>query len=202
MGNGQKQAATGFTLIEMLVVIAISAILLAVGVPSFTYMVDRNRVSGEVNEMLADLAMTRSEALTRRARVIMCRSSNPTSAGAVCDGAATDWGSGWIVFVDNADPALGGVNFQRDDPAEAIVRAYRRTSQQVALTAAPGFAGITVTADGTVFLLDGNPLSSLAPGVDEPLRIDFAGTDAGNRRSLCIATTGRARTSSTFGSCA
>ena len=91
MRTDQKRATTGFTLIELLVVIAISAILLAVGVPSFSYMIDRNRVAGEVNEMLADLALTRSEALARRGRVIMCRSTNPALAGATCDAAATDW---------------------------------------------------------------------------------------------------------------
>src|SRR5882762_11696651 len=84
MRHGPKPPRNGFTLIEMLVVIAISAILLAVGVPSFSYMVDRNRVAGEVNQMLADLALTRSEALARRGRVIMCRSTNPTTGG-VCD---------------------------------------------------------------------------------------------------------------------
>lgn len=197
MRHRPKREASGFTLIEMLVVIAISAIVLAVGVPSFSYMIDRNRVAGEVNEMLADLALTRSEALARRGRVIMCRSSTPTAASATCDAAATDWGTGWIVFVD--DPAAA-TPFQRD-AAEAVIHAYLRTSRQVAIGATPAFAGITVTADGTVFVLDGNPLSSLGAGA-EPLRIDFTGSEDSNRRSLCIATTGRARTSATFGACA
>lgn len=194
-----REAITGFTLIELMVVIAIGAILLAVGVPTFSYMVDRTRVANEVNEMLADLALTRSEAITRRGRVIMCRSAAPSTT-AICDAAATDWNAGWIVFVD--DPTTG-VPFQRDpaNPAEVVIRAYARTSQRVTVIAAPAFAGITVTADGTVFVLDGNPLSSLAAGA-EPLRIDFSGTDPGNRRSLCVATTGRARTSATFGACA
>jgi prepilin-type N-terminal cleavage/methylation domain-containing protein len=197
MRHGSMPITTGFTLVEMLMVIAIGAILLAVGVPSFSYMIDRNRVAGEVNEMLANLALTRSEALARRTRVVMCRSTNPRLATAQCDAATTDWNSGWIVFVD--DPTTG-VAFQRD-AAEPVISAYLRNSEQVSITAAPAFAGITVTADGTVFLLDGNPLSTLAAGAPEPLRIDFSGNDTANRRSLCIATTGRARTAATFGTC-
>jgi len=196
MRKASKRGVSGFTLVEMLVVIAITAILLAVGVPSFTYMIDRNRVAAEVNEMLADLALTRSEALARRGRVIFCRSTDPTAATAQCDAAATDWNAGWIVFIDDTTT---GTAYQRD-AAEAVVRAYVRTSTQVAITSAPAFAGLTVTSDGTVFVLDGNPLSSLG-AVPEPLRIDFSGSDPGNRRSVCIATTGRARTSNTFGAC-
>jgi len=195
MPHGRMRTTNGFTLIELLVVVAIGAILLAVGVPSFTYMIDRNRVAGEVNEMLADLALTRSEALARRSRVILCRSSD----GSTCSAASADWNTGWIVFVDDTTT---GTAYQRDPGlvVESLIRAYTRTSPQVAITADPGFAGVTVTGDGTVFVLDGNPLSSLGAGL-EPLRIDFSGSDAGNRRSLCLATTGRARTSNSFGAC-
>lgn len=182
----------GVTLIELLVVIAISAILLAVGVPMMTTFVDRNRVATQVNELIADIALTRSEALARRARVILCRGTEASG----CDTAGTDWGGGWIVFVDNA---AAGTPFGLD-ANDTMIRSFTRTSQQVAITAAPAFAGLSVTADGTVWLLDGSPLSSLGLGA-EPLRIDFAGTEDSNRRSLCIATTGRARTSTTFGSC-
>src|SRR5690606_41400331 len=81
----------GVTLIELLVVIAISAILLAVGVPMMTTFVDRNRVATQVNELIADIALTRSEALARRARVILCRGTEASG----CDTAGTDWGGGW-----------------------------------------------------------------------------------------------------------
>lgn len=196
----ETRTQRGVTLIELLVVIAIAAIVLAVGVPSLTTFIDRNRVAGEVNELLADLALTRSEALARRGRVILCRSVDPSAAAATCDTAAEDWDSGWIVFVDNT---AGGTAFQRDpaDPVEAVIRAYRRTSPQVEIRARPAFAGLSVTADGTVWLLNGDPIASLAAGVAEPLRIDFAGAEERNRRSLCIATTGRARTSNSYGDC-
>ncbi len=194
MGNGRMQHATGFTLVEMLVVVALGAILLAVGVPSFTFMLDRNRVSSEVNEMLADLSLARSEAISRRGRVVLCRSNDPRSAGALCDGPGSDWNSGWIIFVD--DPAAATV-FQRDVATEPVIRAYLRGTGDVALAATPAFAGVVFTSDGSVFGLDGNPLGP----PPEPVRIDFTGKDASNRRSLCIATAGRVRLSATYGAC-
>jgi len=200
MRNDAFQHPAGFTLVELLVVLAIAAILLAVGVPSFSYVVDRNRVAGEVNEMLADLALTRSEALARRGRVIMCRTTNPADPNAICSSSTTDWNAGWIVFVDNTTT---GTAFQRDpaDATEAVIRAYIKSSPQITIAAAPALAGITVTSDGTVFSLDGNPLGSLNAGAPEPVRLDFSGSDPSNRRSLCIATTGQARTSNSFGGC-
>lgn len=192
----QRARLAGVTLIELMVVVAISAILLAVGMPMMSSFIDRNRVATQVNELIADVALTRSEAIARRGRVVLCRSANPTVADPTCDGAAADWRSGWIVFVDNT---AAGAAFQRD-AGELLIRQYAPTGAQVALTAAPALGGVTVTADGTVWTLDGNPLSSLGAGV-EPLRMDFTGSENANRRSLCIATTGRARTSTTFGSC-
>jgi streptogramin lyase len=127
-------------------------------------------------------------------------SAKSVAAHAACDAANADWSSGWIVFVDNPN---GATPFQRDpaDPAEAVIRAYVRTSPQVAIRANAAVAGLSVTADGTVWLLNGDPLSSLAPSQAEPLRFDFAGAENANCRSLCIATSGRARLSSAFGAC-
>lgn len=191
-----RMRSAGVTLIELMVVVAISAILLAVGVPMMTTFVDRNRVATQVNELIADVALTRSEAIARRGRVIMCRSANPNADDPTCDGAAADWSGGWFVFIDNT---AGGTAFNRD-VGEAVVRRFTRTSAQVSVTADPSLAGVTVTADGTMWTLAGAPLSSLNAGA-EPLRLDFIGTETPNRRSLCIATSGRARTSNTFGSC-
>ncbi|MCS7100201.1 MAG: GspH/FimT family pseudopilin, partial [Burkholderiaceae bacterium] len=126
----------GFTLIEALVVIAIAAILLAVGVPGFSAFIERNRVAAEVNELITDLALARSEALTRRGRVIVCRSAQPTAADATCAAASGDWTSGWIVFADAMD---GGASFQRDpaDAREAVIRAHVPASPRVSIQAHP-----------------------------------------------------------------
>jgi len=90
---------SGFTLIEVLTVITIAALLMALGVPSYQYVTNANRISGEVNGLLGDMQYARSEAIKEGQTVTVCSSANSTSAAPTCSG-STAWQSGWIVFSD------------------------------------------------------------------------------------------------------
>ena len=68
----------GFTMVEVLVVMTITAILLAMAIPSFERLMRTNRVSSATNSMLAAMDLARSEAVRRNAVVTVCRSTNPT----------------------------------------------------------------------------------------------------------------------------
>lgn len=85
----------GLTLLELIVTMAVAAILLAIGVPSYRYVTNANRVAGEVNTLLADMQYARAEAIKEGSDVVVCSSNGGTS----CSGAAT-WQTGWIVFSD------------------------------------------------------------------------------------------------------
>lgn len=71
------------------------AILMGIAVPSFQYVTNANRVSGEINGLLTDMQYARAEAIKEGADVVVCSSNGGTS----CSGAAT-WQTGWIVFSD------------------------------------------------------------------------------------------------------
>ena len=68
----------GFTLVEMLVVMTISAILIAAAVPSLQWMVARNRISDATNLLLSDIEFARLEAARRGSTVAICRRSIQT----------------------------------------------------------------------------------------------------------------------------
>jgi len=85
----------GFTLIELMVVIAIGTLVMAIGVPSFTYITNSSRLSGEMNGLVGDLQFARSEAIKQGQTVSVCISSD----GVTCLDTG-NWQSGWIVFSD------------------------------------------------------------------------------------------------------
>lgn len=88
-------ALSGFTLVELMVVVAVIAILAAIATPSFNSFIISSRISTQVNDIVSAVNLARSEAVKRGNGVSICQSSN----GATC-GAGSDWATGWIVFSD------------------------------------------------------------------------------------------------------
>ena len=84
-----------FTLIELMIVVALVAVLLVIAIPSFKALTQRNRVAGEINSFVSDLQFARSEAIKRGQPVSLCASAD----GATCLG-TNSWNQGWIVFND------------------------------------------------------------------------------------------------------
>lgn len=96
-GGGTGASARGFTLLELMITILIVAILLTVGVPSFSSFIQNSRARALATDITAALNTARAEAVKRSETVRVCPSSNGTS----CTGA---WEDGWIVqrTVDNS----------------------------------------------------------------------------------------------------
>jgi type IV fimbrial biogenesis protein FimT len=93
-----KPRSLGFSLIELLVVLAIAAVLLGIGVPNMQQYVVTSRLSGASNDLFTALNVARSEAVRRGVQVTLATNG---AAG------SRDWTTGWTMFVDtNADGAL------------------------------------------------------------------------------------------------
>ena len=84
----------GFTLLEMMMTLAIVGILLTVGVPSFKTLITNNRITSQTNDFITDLSIARSEAVKRNVWMTVCTSN--TKTGCTVSG----WNQGWIVFTD------------------------------------------------------------------------------------------------------
>lgn len=82
----------GFTLIELMITIAILAIVIAIAAPSFTSVIQTNRATSLHHELLGAIQLARSESVKRRQDVIVCRTEDQET----CDN-GSDWSVGWLV---------------------------------------------------------------------------------------------------------
>lgn len=87
-----RRRNSGFTLLELLVTLAVAAVLLGLAFPSLVATINRNRLSGGANELMAALQYARSEAIKRNARIDVCRSVDQVT----CSGGSGPW-PGWVV---------------------------------------------------------------------------------------------------------
>ncbi|MBT8148812.1 MAG: prepilin-type N-terminal cleavage/methylation domain-containing protein [Pseudomonadales bacterium] len=97
----------GFTLLELIIVLAIAGILAAVAGPGFQSMMRGSAVVSGRDALASAVKMARGEAIYRKTFATLCASSNQ----ATCSGGA-DWKDGWIVFsdIDGDGQVDGGVD--------------------------------------------------------------------------------------------
>ena len=86
---------SAFTLIELMIAIAVAAVVLTLGVPGFGRVIERNQLTAHINELVSTLNLARSEAIRRNSDVTVCHSND----GATCSGVGYE--DGWIIFFDS-----------------------------------------------------------------------------------------------------
>ena len=103
---------TGFTLLELMISIAVLGVLLGIAIPSFQTMILNSRLTTQANQVITALNYARSEAVKRGSPATVCSSNG----GTACAG-ANNWTTGWLVF---SDPNGNGVV----DAGDTILRVW------------------------------------------------------------------------------
>lgn len=119
-----SSTSRGFTLVELMITIAVLAIGSALAYPSFTSVIRSNRVATTTNNFIAAFNLARSEAIRSNRGGGVC----PSSDGANCEG--TDWNVGFMAFED--------VDFNGSFSAGDRVLRYFESNDAMALSAQPG----------------------------------------------------------------
>jgi len=94
----------GYTLIELMAMLAVVSVLVTIGLPLMKVFFDSNRMISNSNDLVAGLNIARSEAIKQQIRVTLCQSDDTAS----CTGSG-QWEDGWIVFQDpNGNATVDG----------------------------------------------------------------------------------------------
>lgn len=179
-------AMCGVTLVELMVTIAVAAILLAVAVPGFRNLIVSNRLTATTNAFVAALNLARIEAIKRNARVTLCKTADPNATAPNC-AASASWNQGAIVFVDRG--TVGTV-----ESGDTLLRVLGP------------FPDVTITTGGDFALGVSYLATGVSQGIKAPGRTGL-GNDtftfcvSGQGRIIEINTTGRPAASVSRDSC-
>lgn len=164
--------SAGFTLLELMITLAIAAILLTLVAPSFAQIIASTRITTAINELVPTIHLLRSEAIKRGVRTVLC----PSSDGVNCIN-APEWENGWIAFTDeDSDREL--------DTTETILQIHNGVESSV-----------TIRSGGRTRIVF-KPSGILLGGFNGT----YTFCDAGNAappKALILSPTGRPRLSQT-----
>lgn len=135
-----KKHSRGFSLLELMVAVAILSIVAALGTPVLQDIVRKNQLRALADTTIGMLNLARSEAVSRNTAVSLCHTSNNTA----CTGNwNTSWSGAWLIF---ADPDEDGVV----DTGETIVRVFEGLPGSYTVQSDITSAGITYRPDGSI----------------------------------------------------
>jgi prepilin-type N-terminal cleavage/methylation domain-containing protein len=108
----QYKLQTGFTMIELMIVVTIATVLAATAMPSFLGLINSTRQTSSMTLLTNDLNRARGEAINRNQRVLICQRATDTACGG-----GNDWQNGWLVCYDtNQDGACDTATATNPNP--------------------------------------------------------------------------------------
>ncbi len=163
------RTSRGFTLVELLMVLAIVAVLSTLAVPAFGAFIGRTQARTARNVLETSLNQARIAAVNHGGHVVVC----PSLDAAHC-ARATTWHQGWILYVD-----LDHDRVRADhEPLLAVGQVHAR--------------GVAIVSSSGRLVLDYRPDGS-ASGTNLTLTVCDRQSGAGGASTVVVSPSGRVR---------
>jgi type IV fimbrial biogenesis protein FimT len=179
----KTRTQNGFTLMELMVVLAIAGVMATIAVPNIQNFLKNNKMTGVANDMLTALTVARSESIKLQQPVALCASTNPTAANPTCT--TGTFSPGWVVWVDANNNGL-------HDNGERVITAHEALDTKISAVANNAYVvsyaptGFTQTNPG------GRVATTQIAMCDDRHNTQTLGTQSA-ARGVTISTTGRGR---------
>lgn len=168
----------GVTLIELMMVLIITAVVLSMAAPTLNETIIRSRITSNTNEVLSYLNYARNEAITRGRQVTMCKSAN----GTVCATNAFGWEQGFIIFVNVPNIPGPDPDSSQVDDNNIILRVHDKLEGNVTLQ------GNTFVENSIVYSSNGR-----VDGIQNGTLSMCDNSGNGLKNAIVISNMGRAR---------
>ena len=169
--SAPSRRARGFTLVEMMVTVAIVAIVAGLGVPSFLRALARHAIAAQAEELQDAVRVGRNEAMKRGGPVVLCR-TEPGNAGR-CAGNGGNWQT-WLLFTDLGRSGMFAAG-------DAVVRQHVEESRRMTVTG--NAASIRFEATGIAHADVDAPVFTFSPAGSGT---DPGGSDRALQRLVCV----------------
>ena len=147
-----RQNTSGFTLLELMIVLALGALIMTMAIPSFRNSINNQRLVTATNELVMSFTLAKSEAIKRVVYVSVCKSSD----GATCTGNTSSWNEGWIVFANATTTNLGSF-----DVGDELIRVNSALPDSLDISAIGNVdAFVSFRPSGTLGTTAGNQLGT------------------------------------------
>jgi len=149
------------TLLELMIVVAIGAILMTVAVPAFNDVVKTTRLKGQVSTFRQALMEARQLAVNRGQPVTICRSNDQSSCTS-----NNQWENGWIIFLDDDG---NGARDTSSGSSETLKTVQQGLSANYSLrsTGSPTITEVTFQSSGAPADAGGSTFSLCGPEGDK-----------------------------------
>ena len=161
----RRRRAAGFTLVELMVTLAVAGIVVALGVPSFLRTLARHTIATQAEDLQDAVRVGRSEAMKRSGPVVLCRTeeSNPSH----CAGSGGSWQT-WVLFTDVARSGSFAVG-------DAVLRQRQDGSRRT-----------TVTGDAASIRFEATGIAHVDAGSAVFVLGERGATDPAQQRQVCV----------------